>query len=125
MNTIVYDAGALIAAEHGTERMWALHKRALARAIEPVIPATVLAEVWRGVGSRQRRLNEFIQSCHIDDLNETTARATGVLLAGARHGIVDASVVECALRRTSPCVTSNRTHLTDLAGTHRLNIIDI
>lgn len=125
MSTIIYDAGALIAAENGVERMWALHKRALARAIEPVIPATVLAEVWRGGGSRQHRLNQFLQSCHIDDLDDTTARATGTLLANAPHGIVDASVVECALRRTSPCVTSNRQHLTDLAGTRRLNIIDI
>lgn len=126
MNTIVYDAGALIAAENGVERMWALHKQALARAIEPVIPATVLAEVWRGGGSRQHRLNQFIQSCRIDDLNDTTARATGTLLATAPpHGIVDASVVECALRRTSPCVTSNRDHLSDLAGARRLNIIDI
>ena len=124
MSTIVYDAGALIAAEHGTERMWALHQRALARAIEPVIPATVLAEVWRG-GARQHRLNQFIQSCHIDDLNEASARASGTLLAAAPHGIVDASVVECALRRTSPCVTSNRDHLTDLAGGRRLNIIDM
>lgn len=125
MSAIVYDAGALIAAENGVERMWALHKRALARAIEPVIPATVLAEVWRGGGARQHRLNQFIQSCHIDDLDEATARATGALLAAAPHGIVDASVVECALRRTSPCVTSNRSHLVDLAGTRRLDIIDI
>ena len=51
MSTIVYDAGALIAAENGVERMWALHKRALGRAIQPVIPATVLAEVWRGATS--------------------------------------------------------------------------
>lgn len=125
MSALVYDAGALIAAEAGNERMWALHKRALARAVEPVIPANVLAEVWRGGGPRQHRLDPFLQSCRIEDFNEASARAAGVLLATAPHGVVDASVVECALRRACACVTANRSHLVALAGTNRINIIDV
>lgn len=124
MSTIIYDAGALIAAEDGAERMWAIHQRVLARGGQPVVPATVLAEVWRG-GRGQHRLGQFIQSCEIEGFSEESARAAGVLLSAAPHGVVDASVVECALRRESPCVTSNRRHLVDLAGTRRLNIIDI
>lgn len=124
MSTIIYDAGALIAAEDGAERMWALHKRALARGVQPVIPATVLAEVWRS-GRGQHRLSQFIQSCDVECLSEESARAAGVLLSVAAHGVVDASVVECALRRASPCVTGNRRHLVELAGARRINIIDV
>jgi len=104
--------------------MWALHKRALARGVQPVIPATVLAEVWRS-GRGQHRLGQFIQSCDVECLSEESARAAGVLLSVAAHGVVDASVVECALRRASPCVTGNRRHLVELAGARRINIIDV
>lgn len=122
--SLIYDAGALIAAERGTERMWAIHKRALARDAEPVIPAPVLTEVWRG-GHGQHQLGEFVNSCEIDGFTEEKARSAGTLLARAPHGVVDASVVECVLRRGGPCVTGNRAHLADLAGNHRLDIIDI
>lgn len=124
MSTIVYDAGALIAAEDGDEGMWAIHKRAMARGVQPVVPSTVLAEVWRG-GRSQHQLGRFVQSCDVEAFTEESARAAGILLAVAPHGVVDASVVECALRRASPCVTGNRSHLVDLAGTRRINIIDI
>lgn len=90
--------------------MWALHKRALARFVQPVVPATVLAEVWCG-GPRQHRLGQFLQSCDVEALSEAAARAAGVLLSAAPHGVVDASVVECSLRHASPCVTGNREHL--------------
>ncbi len=124
MSTIVYDAGALVAAEDGEERMWAIHQRVLARGVAPVVPATVLAEVWRG-GRRQHRLGQFAQSCEVEGFSAESARAAGVLLSVAPHGVVEASVVECALRRACPCVTGNHSHLVDLAGTHRINIIDI
>lgn len=124
MSSIVYDAGALVAAEDGNERMWAIHKRALARGVQPVVPATVLAEVWRS-GRRQHRLGQFVRSCDVEGFSEESARAAGVLLSVAPHGVVDASVVECALRRASPCVSGNRRHLVDLAGTRRINVIDI
>lgn len=124
MRTIIYDAGALIAAEGGDERMWALHKRAMARGVQPVVPAPVLAEVWRG-GRRQHRLDQFVRSCEVESFSEASAKAAGVLLSVAPHGVVDASVVECTLRRASPCITGNRSHLADLAGTRRINIIDI
>ena len=61
----------------------------------------------------------------VEELTEARARAAGVLLAQAPHGVVDASVVECALRLAAPCVTSNRSHLADLAGPQRLNIVDV
>ncbi len=80
--------------------------------------------MWRG-GKGQHRLAHFIESCEVEPFGERFARTSGTLLAAAAHGVVDASVVECALRRASPCVTGNRSHLTELAGTHRLNLIDV
>ncbi|MBV9315472.1 MAG: hypothetical protein JO100_17470 [Pseudonocardia sp.] len=124
MSAIIYDAGALIAAENGAERMWALHKRALARGVVPVVPATVLAEVWRDE-RRQHRLGQFVASCEVEGFNETSAKAAGILLSVTAHGVVDASVVECVLRRGGSCVTGNRSHLVALAGKRRINIIDI
>lgn len=124
MSTIVYDAGALVAAEAGDERMWAIHKRAIDRGIVAVVPATVLAEVWRG-GPRQHRLGQLVHSCEVEAFSEEHARAAGVLLSVAPHGVVDASVVECAMRRRGPCVTGNRRHLVELAGTGRIDIIDV
>ena len=124
MRTIVYDAGALIAAEGRQERMWAIHQRTLARGVTPVIPSTVLAQVWRG-GPGQHMLGHLIRSFDVEDLTRHLARESGVLLARAPHGVVDASVVECGLRRRSPCVTSNRHHLVELAGDRGTEIIDI
>ena len=61
----------------------------------------------------------------MEGLREESAKAAGVLLSVAAHGVVDSSVVECARRRASPCVTTNRRHLVELAGARRINIIDI
>lgn len=124
MSSIVYDAGTVIAAESGTERMWALHQHVLDRGVTPVVPATVLAEVWRG-GRGQHRLGQMIRSCEVEILSEPSARDAGVLLSAAAHGVVDATVVECVLRRSCPCVSGDRGHLIDLAGTRRIHVIDI
>jgi predicted nucleic acid-binding protein len=121
---LVYDAGVLIAAEAGAERVWALHKRALECGVEPVLPAPVLTEVWRA-GARAHKLAEFIASCVVEELTEERAKAAGVLLANAAHGVVDAVVTECALRRGAACLTGNRAHISELAEPMHLHIIDI
>ncbi len=64
-------------------------------------------------------------NCEVDALTEAAARQAGELLALAPHGLVDASVVECALRRGAPCVTGNRAHIVELAGGRGINVIDI
>ena len=48
LTNLVYDTGALIAAERGERRMWALHAEALHRGVLPSVPAGVLAQAWRG-----------------------------------------------------------------------------
>lgn len=107
MNGITYDTGALVAAERNDRRMWALHAGYLAEGVVPVVPAGVLAEAWHG-GARQARLVQLLAMCEVDDLDETRARAVGVLAAATRQeDVVDVSVVEGALRRRDGIVTSD------------------
>ena len=97
MNGITYDTGALVAAERNDRRMWALHAGYLAEGVVPVVPAAVLAEAWHG-GARQARLVQLLAMCEVDDLDETRARAVGVLAAATRReNVVDVSVVEGGL----------------------------
>jgi len=124
MSDVVYGAGALVAAERDDKRMWSLHGRLLARGAVPFVPAPVLTEVWRGTAG-QHRLGLLLRSCTIDDLDGTRSRRAGVLLARAPHGVADASVVECALRRRAACISSNREHLLALAAPEHLEIIDV
>ncbi len=115
MSGLTYDAGALIAAERNQPRIWAIHKRALARGTRPAVPAGVLTKVYRS--GRQVSLARLLAGCHVEPLDETRARAAGALLGRCAldPGAVDASVAECALRRGDTVVTSNADHLRALA----------
>jgi hypothetical protein len=124
---LTYDAGALIAAEHRDPQMWAIHRRALARGVRPVVPAGVIAEVYRS--GRQVRLAQLLTGCEIEALEAKSARAAGVLLGRCAidPGAVDASVTEGALRRGDSVVTGNAEHIQALAtGVNRkLDVIRI
>jgi hypothetical protein len=45
---VIYDSGALIAAERSERRMWARHRALLLRRVVPTVPAPVIAQCWRG-----------------------------------------------------------------------------
>ena len=127
MSGLTYDSGALIAAERNDRRMWLIHARALARGVQPTVPAAALAEVYRS--GRQANLERLLTGCRVDPRDGERARAAGVLL-GRRSlspGAVDASVAECALRRGDAVVTGNAGHLAALADGvgRRLAIIAI
>lgn len=124
MSDVVYDAGALVAAERDDQRIWSLHGRLLARGAVAFVPAPVLTEVWRGAAG-QHRLGLLLSSCTIEDLDETRSRRAGVLLVRAPHGVADASVVESALRRRAACISGDREHLQALAAPEHLEIIDV
>jgi predicted nucleic acid-binding protein len=124
---IIYDAGALIAAERGSGAMAHLHAEALRGEALPVVPAAVLGQVWRG-RPRQARLSRLLAGCQIVPLDEHLAREGGVLcgLAGTAD-IVDAVVVVLALHLGAGVVTADRgdfEHLSMAAGT-RLHLFDI
>ena len=107
MAGVTYDTGALVAAERNDRRMWALHAGFLAEEVVPVVPASVLAEAWRG-GARQASLSRLLAMCEVEPMSEELARRVGTLAGRARHDdVVDVSVVEGAVRRRDAVVTSN------------------
>ncbi|MGD9754177.1 MAG: hypothetical protein AB7W59_24555 [Acidimicrobiia bacterium] len=86
----------------------------------------MLAEAWRG--GPQHHLCRLLRGCRLEPLGEAQARAVGVLIAHSDvHDTVDAAVVEGALRRDDAVVTSNRTHVEQLAAAanRRLAIQDV
>jgi hypothetical protein len=119
---VTYDTGALVAAERNDRRMWALHAGFLAEEVEPVVPAPVLAEAWRG-GARQASLARLLALCAVEEMTEEQAKRVGVLAGKAQHDdIVDVTVVEGAARRGDGIVTSNRTHIRKIADAAKARI---
>jgi hypothetical protein len=113
---VTYDSGALIAAEGSERRIWARHRALLLRRIVPTIPAPVIAQCWRGT-PRQAQLARLLAGCEIESLDGTRARATGTLAGRARTAdIVDATVVEGALRRGDLIISSDEDDLAAIAG---------
>ena len=106
MNGVTYDTGALLAAERGSHRMQALHRRAQERGVTPVVPAAVLAQAWRG--GPQPLLSRLLAGCRIEALAESLARSASAALALAETSdVVDASVAVGAAARNDVVVTSD------------------
>jgi hypothetical protein len=71
MSGVVYDAGALIAAERNDRALGADHRVRLEQGIIPIIPAAVIAEAsWL---SRQAQLRRLLRGCDVADLDENIA----------------------------------------------------
>jgi hypothetical protein len=113
---VTYDTGALIAADRGERRMWARHRALLVRRQVPVVPAPVVAQSWRGT-SRQALLARLLTGCHVESLDDGQARSVGTLAArAATTDIVDACVVEGALRRRDLVVSSDESNFQAIAA---------
>jgi predicted nucleic acid-binding protein len=124
---LVYDTGALISAERGDRRLWALHARALQRKVRPIVPAGCLVESWHG--GRAANVSRLLDGCEIEVLEKSAAKRAGVLRQKCQEtvGPIDAMVVETALRRKAAVVTSDRGDVESLgrAANRTLNIIDV
>lgn len=107
MSKLVLDAGALIAVERSTRPIWALLDEARQRGTEIVVPATALAQAWRG-GPRSALLSKLLEASRIDALDEKRAKEVGARL-GERRGsdVTDAHVVCCAIAADAPVATSD------------------
>lgn len=104
---IVYDAGALIAAERGSAPILALHSGALRDGPRPVVSTIVLGQVWRG-GVRQAGLARFLKGCRVLDLDVVTAKQGGQLCGRAGTAdLADAVVAILAIRFDAKVVTSD------------------
>ncbi|MGH2880391.1 MAG: type II toxin-antitoxin system VapC family toxin [Solirubrobacteraceae bacterium] len=115
MSGTTYDAGALIAAERNSPRMWALHRRLLERGQRPVLSTAVLGQVWRG--GPQAQLSRLLRGCLVEPLDERQARSAGTALAASgRQDLIDAAVVVTALAREDMVVTSDPSDLESIAS---------
>src|SRR5262252_3754174 len=92
--TLVLDTGAFVALDKNDRRLIALLMAAREMGVRLVIPATVIAQAWRG-GGRLLRLATLVsdEKTEVVPLNRPWAEAVGALCA--QHGttdIVDAHV---------------------------------
>ncbi|MBI2983812.1 MAG: PIN domain-containing protein [Chloroflexi bacterium] len=102
----VLDAGALVALEHGDRRARGHAEEHGARVI---IPAPVLAQVWRD-GARQARLAALVKRTNttVEAFDEHVAKAAGVLLGRTgTSDVADASVVLAARLHEALVVTTD------------------
>jgi len=112
--SIVYDTGALLAAERRNPDFLALHDELTAARIRPIVPVVVLAQAWRG--GPQHQISRVLKACNIVPDDERTGRAAGVACAASGTAdVVDAIVVATAVRHQAPVVTSDPGDLTHIA----------
>lgn len=107
MSGVVYDAGALIAAERNDRTFWADHRIRLQQGTIPVTSAAVIAQVSRS--PRQVQLRRLLRGCDVAELDEDTAHRVGRILAQAgTSDVVDAAVVAAAVARSAAVMTGDR-----------------
>jgi hypothetical protein len=107
MTPIVYDAGALVAADRNVREVWADHRIRLEAGIIPVVPAPVVAQVSRSPA--QVQLRRLLRGCEIMPLTEQKAHAAGELMCrAATRDVVDAVVAQTAADLHAAVVTDDR-----------------
>ena len=114
MRSIVYDTGALLAAERRNPDFLALHDELAAAHVRPIVPVVVLAQSWRG--GPQHRISRVLKGCDVRPDDERTGRAAGVACAASGTAdVVDAIVVATAIQYQAAVVTSDPDDLSHLA----------
>lgn len=108
--TVVYDAGALIAADRSDRAVWADHRARLELGMVPVTTAPVVAQVSRS--GRQAQLRRFLRGCEVEPFGNDEAHEVGALAGkAAASDVVDVHVVVVAHRRRFGIVTSDEDDL--------------
>lgn len=108
--TVVYDAGALIAADRSNRQIWADHRARLELGVVPVTTAPVVAQVSRS--ARQAQLRRFLRGCEVAAFAVVDATEVGALLGKSKASdVVDAHVVLVAHRHGYGVVTSDERDL--------------
>jgi hypothetical protein len=101
MPAIVYDTGALLAAERRNPDFLALHDELTKARIRPLVPVVVLAQAWRG--GPQHQISRVLAACDIIPDDQRTGRAAGIACAAAGTAdVVDAIVIVTAVRHQAP-----------------------
>ncbi|MFE6386973.1 MULTISPECIES: hypothetical protein [Nocardiopsis] len=105
---LVLDAGALREAEANPRGMvWSLCREENRAGRQPLVPTTVLAQIWRG-GARQAGLAHVVKGCEMIGVDDPMARRIGKLLGiSGTSDIVDAMVVLVAMETGATVLTSD------------------
>ncbi|MGH3545015.1 MAG: PIN domain-containing protein [Mycobacteriales bacterium] len=104
---VVYDAGALIAAEKSSVRIHRLARKIAEAGRRPAVPTVVAAQVLRNP-ARQVRLLRFLRAAELEAFtSETASRVGRILAASGTSDVVDAAVVDLAHRAGALIVTSD------------------
>jgi hypothetical protein len=105
---VVYDAGALVAADKNKLAFLAEHRVRLRNGITPLVPAPVLAQAW-APESKHATLHLVLKGCKVIAFTEEQAREVARLCRKAGIAdVVDGLVALTALsHRLAPVVTSD------------------
>jgi predicted nucleic acid-binding protein len=119
---IILDSGAIIASERNDPTLAAILKAARKNRTPILVPATVVAETWRGPSTHARTAHLFGSVDGFPELNEQSARQVGALLALSKTAaIVDGNVVAIAIAlRPATIVTSDVHDVTHLLKSARI-----
>jgi predicted nucleic acid-binding protein len=113
--TVVYDAGALIAADRSDRETWADHRARLELGVVPSTTAPVVAQVSRS--ARQAQLRRFLRGCEVVPFADADAHEVGALAGKAKtNDVVDVHVVVVAAKRGYGVVTSDESDLRPIAA---------
>ena len=122
MNSVVYDAAVLVAADRNERRIWAEHKARLEFGVLPSVPAPVVAQVSRS--PQQAQLRRFLRGCAVVSLDESGAHEAGRLLRKTRTAdVVDAVVVTTALRLKALILTGDEHDINRLVAASGRNLV--
>lgn len=92
MNTLVLDAGALIALDRNDQFAWTALRDAVSADDNICVPSGAIAQAWRD-GARQELLARALSHCDEIALAGSFARAAGLLCGKASTSdVIDASV---------------------------------
>lgn len=106
---VVLDSGALIAFERADRHVRATIRRATEAGRGILVPAGVVAEVWRD-GTRQAQLARLLtnEAVSVPVLDEIVARAAGALCGrSGTNDVVDATVVLAARAANAVVLTGD------------------
>ena len=105
---VVYDAGALVAADKNQRMFLHQHDLYIKGGIVPLLPAPVLSQAWLP-GSKHASMHRVVRTCSILSFTEKEAHEVARLCRKAKStDVVDGFVALAALlRRNAPVITSD------------------
>ena len=110
---VIYDAGALIAADRNNRLLWADHRVRLEAGIVPVVPARVVAQASRSPS--QVQLRRLLRGCDVVPMTGPDAHDVGGLLAkSGTSDVIDALVALLATQRNADTVSSDSAEIRHL-----------